>query len=69
LNENFANLPVFTLEAPTTNIGRLSRGPQAAISPKSMYWRRRSGREVNVLRFPAVQKGIIIFSSGEAGVT
>ena len=36
LDTNFANLPVETLAAPTISTGRSVRGPDAAISSKSI---------------------------------
>jgi hypothetical protein len=66
---NFTSLPVVTLEAPMIRTGRWVLAPQPATSPKSIYFRKSSGKSVKLRRLPNVMNDIIVCTSGEDGLS
>jgi hypothetical protein len=68
LEENFSSAPVTTLAAPMTSVGRVGRGPQAAISAKSICVSSSALKSEKPLRCPDIMNCVAICTAGDDGL-
>jgi hypothetical protein len=66
---NFSNFPVKTLHAPINSTGLSGRGPQDAISSKSICVCSSSRKSEKFLRCPPVAKDIAVCAIGDDGLS